>query len=117
MKGKLVFVYGTLRKNERNHYLLKDANCIAEQAWTAGCLYDTNYGYPIHQTNSESRVYGEIYEVNHNQLAGLDELEGYRGEGESNYYERITQMAYTDNGEHEAFVYVMNKEDLRKFPI
>ncbi|MFZ3588886.1 gamma-glutamylcyclotransferase family protein [Bacillus sp. DJP31] len=104
----LVFVFGTLRKNERNHYLLKASNCLAEQAWTTGSLYGTNYGYPVLQENKRSRVYGEIYEVNSSQLARLDELEGYRGEGESNYYDRITKRVHTDEGVHEAYVYVMN---------
>ena len=107
----LVFVYGTLRKNEQNHYLLKDATCIAEQAWTSGVMYATGYYYPVLTNQQEGMVYGELYEVNEKQLSRLDELEGYKGKGNNNLYNRVKQTIYTDKGEYEAYVYVMDRRD------
>ncbi len=104
----LVFVYGTLRNNERNHHLMKEATCIAEQAWTNGIVFDTKFGYPVLKVNDEAMVYGEIYDVSGSQLKRLDELEGYVGEGENNYYDRIIQTIHTDKGDYAAYVYVMN---------
>lgn len=101
-----VFVYGTLRKHERNHNLLKDSKCIALQSWTYGSLYDTGLNYPAMVQQHSKRVYGELYEVNKEQLYRLDELEGYNGPGQINLYERITQTIFTDTGSEEAFLYV-----------
>ncbi|KAB2338039.1 gamma-glutamylcyclotransferase [Cytobacillus depressus] len=104
----IVFVYGTLRRNERNHHLLDEATIIAEQAWTTGSLFDTGNGYPAMLQNKEGRVYGELYKINDKQMGDLDHLEGYFGKGQDNLYERITQKIFTDQGEYEANVYVMD---------
>lgn len=101
-----VFVYGTLRQHERNHYLLKEAKCLSRQCWTLGVLYDTGCGYPAMVKNGEARVYGELYEVNEEQLEKLDWLEGFSGDAEVNHYDRITQFIYTDTETIEAYVYV-----------
>ncbi|MBE4908554.1 gamma-glutamylcyclotransferase [Bacillus luteolus] len=101
----LVFVYGTLRKDERNHFILNGAKCIGNRAWTKGYLYDTHLGYPVLQENEEGTVYGEIYEVSAAQLEKLNDLEGYYGEGENNYYERKIQVIHTDTQEYEALLY------------
>lgn len=112
-----VFVYGTLRRKEGNHRLLAEATILAEQAWTSGLLFDTGFGYPALQKHHQGQVYGELYEVNDNQLARLDMLEGYHGEGNNNFYGRVTQPIYTDQGIHEAYVYVMNDKEMLKNPI
>lgn len=101
-----VFVYGTLRQHESNHHLLKNASCLWRQAWTIGILYDTGYGYPGMLASTTNRVYGEVYEVNGEQLKQLDLLEGYEEYGKNNLYERITQTIHTDSGPVEAFVYL-----------
>jgi gamma-glutamylcyclotransferase (GGCT)/AIG2-like uncharacterized protein YtfP len=69
-------------------------------------LYDTGLGYPAMVTDKVKRVYGEVYEVNVEQLQRLDCLEGYKGEEMLNLYDRTTQTVYTDNDAIEAFVYV-----------
>ncbi|MCJ8008335.1 gamma-glutamylcyclotransferase [Lederbergia wuyishanensis] len=109
--SNLVFVYGTLRRNERNHHLLNGATCIAEQAWTNGILFNTDNGYPILKNiNDIDVVYGELYEVDDNQLARLDELEGYYGEGKINFYDRVVKTIFTDKEIYHAFVYVMTEQ-------
>lgn len=109
MENILVFVYGTLRKHERNHYLLKDSNLISEQAWTYGELFDTGNGYPMLKKSSTHKVFGELYEVNQKQLVSLDELEGYKVNRKDNLYEREIQTIYTDNGECSAYLYMSER--------
>ncbi|MBS4202154.1 gamma-glutamylcyclotransferase [Bacillus sp. FJAT-49732] len=107
----LVFVYGTLRRSERNHHLLYGATRIAEQAWTNGALFNTESGYPIlKNTADRDVVYGELYEVSESQLARLDELEGYYGEGKNNFYDRVVNTIFTDKEIYHAFVYVMTEQ-------
>jgi gamma-glutamylcyclotransferase (GGCT)/AIG2-like uncharacterized protein YtfP/cation transport regulator ChaC len=104
-----VFVYGTLRKHERNHHLLKDSTLIAEQVWTYGELFDTGCGYPMLKPSQDHKVFGELYEVNQNVLEKLDELEDYQVGRNDNLYDRVLQKVYTDKGERQAFVYVSVK--------
>lgn len=114
MTKQLVFVYGTLRKHERNHHLLRDAACIARQCWTDGRLVDSELGYPYLVSSAHDRVYGELYEVTHLELKALDQLEGYRGPGQDNYYNRIEQMVQTDTGKVAAYVYTLPSEKLTR---
>ncbi|WLR52727.1 gamma-glutamylcyclotransferase [Bacillus tianshenii] len=108
MNKHFVFVYGTLRRNEPNDFLLKDATLIAEQAWTYGEMYETNDYYPVLFSSEEERVYGELYAVTDEQLRKLDVLEGYKDEGENNLYDRHLQQVYTDTAVYEANVYVLH---------
>jgi gamma-glutamylcyclotransferase (GGCT)/AIG2-like uncharacterized protein YtfP/cation transport regulator ChaC len=108
-----IFVYGTLRRHERNHHLLKEAELSAEQAWTAGKLYDTGLGYPALKESNEDVVYGELYFVSEKQLHRLDELEGYSVDGKNNLYNRKKQMVVYDTGKTEAFVYTIAEHNLQ----
>lgn len=103
----VVFVYGTLRKQEHNHHFLADAKCIECECWTYGKLYDTGYGYPAMVKDQSEKVYGELYKINEDQLKGLNQLEGYIGDGhKNNLYDRVTQEVYTRNSSVQAFVYI-----------
>lgn len=104
-----VFVYGTLRRHESNHLLLAETHLISYQAKTRGKLFDTGFGFPA-MTEDEGNVYGELYEINQEQLHQLDRLEGYRADRKTNHYDRVTKHIVTDRGEFEAFVYVYSKE-------
>lgn len=106
----LVFVYGTLRKHEANHYLLEGAKCLAEQSWTYGELYDTGEGYPAMKCSVRNKVYGELYSMNEEQLRTLDQLEDYAGPGKDNLYDRHKQTVYTDIGSHNAYVYTISPD-------
>jgi gamma-glutamylcyclotransferase (GGCT)/AIG2-like uncharacterized protein YtfP len=114
-----VFVYGTLRKHERNHYLLKEAELVAEQAWTEGKLFDTGYGYPALQESSNDVVYGELYLVTEEQLWRLDELEGYSADGKANLYNRKKKVISYDRGKSQAYVYTIadHNQHMLKTPI
>jgi gamma-glutamylcyclotransferase (GGCT)/AIG2-like uncharacterized protein YtfP/cation transport regulator ChaC len=114
-----VFVYGTLRRHERNHYLLEGAKLVAEQAWTNGKLYDTGMGYPALQESRANVVYGELYLVSEEQLRRLDELEGYSVDGSDNLYNRKKQVISYDTGSNEAYIYTIaeHNQQMLKTPI
>jgi gamma-glutamylcyclotransferase (GGCT)/AIG2-like uncharacterized protein YtfP len=114
-----VFVYGTLRKNERNHHLLKEATLITRQAWTKGRLFDTGHGYPALKESINDRVYGELYLVSEEQLLRLDELEGYRPNDRNNLYNRKKQVVFHDTGKIEAYLYFIaeHQSEMLKFRI
>ncbi|MFJ7726701.1 gamma-glutamylcyclotransferase [Neobacillus sp. NPDC097160] len=114
MNKQLVFVYGTLRKHQRNHHLLSGATCLASQCWTVGKLIDSEFGYPYLVPSASGRVYGEIYQVDQLQLKALDTLEGYHGPKQNNYYLRTKQLIHTDTESYEAFVYIFSNEKLTR---
>lgn len=101
-----VFVYGTLRKGERNHYLLKESVCLSDNCWVYGELHDTGYGYPVLKPSRSFRVVGEVYVVTDEILQNLDALEGYSEGSHDNLYERIIQVVFQDGPIADAFVYV-----------
>jgi len=105
MNHHYVFVYGTLRKGERNHYLLEGAELIAQQAWTKGRLFDTGLGYPALKESMADKVYGELYLVSNAQLHRLDELEGYHQDSRNNLYNRKNQVVFYDAGKIAAYLY------------
>jgi len=97
-----VFVYGTLRKGERNAYHLNDATYLHGNAWAEGTLYDTGHGYPVmflnHSHNASDIVYGEVYDIDMDILGSIDKLEGYIPGRTNNLYERVKARVYTDDG-------------------
>ena len=104
-----VFVYGTLLKEERNHYLLENSEFI-------GSGYIDNYymfklsTYPG-IIKGEGKVLGEVYKVNSQKEKLLDQLE------EVVYlYDKVLEKVVLDNNEEvNAYVYVYileNKENI-----
>ncbi|MED4228610.1 gamma-glutamylcyclotransferase [Neobacillus cucumis] len=119
MNNIYVFVYGTLRKNESNHFLLKEATLIARQVWTNGRLFDTGLGYPAMKESMNDIVYGELYLVSEEQLLRLDELEDYRPNDRNSLYNRKKQVVFYDTGKIEAYLYFIAKhnENMLRIPI
>lgn len=101
-----VFVYGTLKKQYTNHYLLKDARYLGE-AFTVDGFKMFNVGFPIIRLHDEGKsVLGEVYEVDDATLKRLDALEA-----EGHMYDRKkVDVVYTggsiDQTNIEAGVYV-----------
>lgn len=114
-----LFVYGTLRKNERYHHLMNDCTLIAEQAWVHGQLFDSGQGYPslLTSENNREKAFGELYEVTFAQLELIDKLEDYVPGRKNNLYERISLTIYTDKGKETAYVYVANEAGGKLHPI
>nr|XP_053621475.1 putative gamma-glutamylcyclotransferase CG2811 isoform X2 [Plodia interpunctella]XP_053621476.1 putative gamma-glutamylcyclotransferase CG2811 isoform X2 [Plodia interpunctella] len=81
-----VFVYGTLKRGEPNHYLLEKAengigNFIVEGKTKTKypLIIVTKYNIPclLHYPGRGFHVRGEIYEVDDKMLSKLDKLEGH----------------------------------------
>ncbi|MCM2674541.1 gamma-glutamylcyclotransferase family protein [Alkalicoccobacillus plakortidis] len=103
----MVFVYGTLLKNESNSHLLAGAECIDSNCFIYGELYDTSLGYPTVCVDETSHtVWGELYEVTDEVLHKIDALEGYIGDELKNDYNRLLLNIYRKNGVSQALVYV-----------
>lgn len=91
----LVFVYGTLKKGEPNHYILQDpANGTVQyigkaktiKMWPLVIASRYNIPFLLFQENQGKQVNGEVYSVDNAMLDKLDELECH-----PKYYERILE--------------------------
>lgn len=71
-----VFVYGTLKRNGKNHHLLYNSKFIKECYTTSDyLLYDLGF-YPAMIKSSEGkRIKGEIFEIDYEKLKIFDALE------------------------------------------
>jgi gamma-glutamylcyclotransferase (GGCT)/AIG2-like uncharacterized protein YtfP len=70
-----VFVYGTLRKGQRNDINLRTPQPVfIGSAGVKGQLYNRGW-YPGIRLGGEQSVLGEVYQVSAQLLAQLDELE------------------------------------------
>ena len=105
---KYVFVYGTLLKDERNHYLLENSEYVGKGHINNYYMFNV-LTYPgIHSGNG--KVLGEVYKVDNKTEKLLDQLEevGY-------LYDKVLEKVYLENNiELNAYVYVYildKKED------
>lgn len=74
---ELVFVYGTLRRGERNHFLLAGQTFLGALQTDADYqLFDTG-PYPAAVAGGTTVLYGEVYAVDAACFTGLDMLEDY----------------------------------------
>lgn len=72
----VLFVYGTLKRGQRNHRLMREARYLGE-AVTAPQYTLLNLGpFPGMITGGTTAVHGELYEVGPKLLARLDRHEG-----------------------------------------
>ncbi|MCC5935078.1 MAG: gamma-glutamylcyclotransferase [Balneolales bacterium] len=106
-----VFVYGTLKKNHANHYLLSGARFVGLSELRGFELWDLG-SFPgiIPADKPGLLVQAELYETDHETLQRLDELEDYFGPGdERNLYDRTLT---TDTSGRKGWVYVLRKQVL-----
>ncbi|WP_113929217.1 gamma-glutamylcyclotransferase [Bacillus sp. P14.5] len=108
-----IFVYGSLRKNQKYHHYLNNSRLVSEQAWIKGELYDTGEGYPALKEGN-ARVFGEIYEINQNVLKAIDDLEDYQENRDDNLYLRHTADVQADKGVVEVIYYTGFQSSLFK---
>jgi len=74
----LVAVYGTLRKNHYNNYLLRNQAYVGLHRTTPEYTMYSLGGFPAVTLNGENEIVLEIFQVNDNEtLKNLDSLEGY----------------------------------------
>ncbi|ATM24736.1 AIG2 family protein (plasmid) [Streptomyces alboflavus] len=108
---KPVFVYGTLRAGQGNYQHILRGNTVQERP--AHLMDHTLFGrgIPFAFARKGSRVVGEVMDV-HTELwpvvlRRLDALEGYRGEGGDNHYDRkVRTVTLADGSTIEAYVYL-----------
>ena len=114
----LVAVYGTLKKHHSNHYLLREAEFQGTCRLQGLDMYSlaavpldvySSAAFPA-VISGEGSIEAEVYEVNSEQLAQIDKLEGYESVGHPyNMYDREKRL--TPWGD--AYIYVWaNPEEL-----
>lgn len=106
-----VFVYGTLRKELGNHYLLQDSVYLGTGSTLDHfVMLESSIGRSIpyvvklNETNKvlSTIVEGEVYEVDDLTLANLDRLEGHPG-----WYKREYIDVVLDDEIVKAMIYLM----------
>lgn len=111
--SELVFFYGTLMTpfNRASRRRVDHDLAYAGRGAISGVLFDLGI-YPAAVPASDSRVWGEVYEMSHPTivLQALDELEGFRAaEPESSLYTRaLTPVTLEDGRVVDAWVYFYN---------
>ena len=107
-----VFVYGTLKRNNGNHHLLRTGAEFIGIAYTVDPFKMYTVGFPVIRPDPDGKtVAGEVYDVDDQCLKRLDSLEA-----EGVMYDRVKtgvifpsttmQMEQVD----EAFIYVGRPE-------
>jgi gamma-glutamylcyclotransferase (GGCT)/AIG2-like uncharacterized protein YtfP len=106
----LVFVYGSLKRDQPNHHRLKGCSWQGE-AWLAGlALYDLGpFPMAVASDDPQQQLEGEVYGLNAEQLADLDRFEGV-----PRLYQR--QQHRLSDG-RSAWVYVGRPQQVRHVPM
>lgn len=112
-EGHLVFVYGTLLKNEPNYRnFLNGKEPIVSDGEIQGRMVSLG-GFPgvIGIDEADSIVYGEVYRVTSRELASLDRLEGYHGDHHDwNLYNRVKCSVHVENDTiYDVWTYEFNR--------
>ena len=63
-------------QGQRNHFYVGDSRYLGDAVLDGYGLFDTGYGYPAAVEMRDSRVYGEVYEVDEKTKTAMDILEG-----------------------------------------
>ena len=109
MKHK-VTVYGSLLQGLGNYPLLERHNAkrLGEFKTEPKFTMISLGGFPGVVKNGTTAIHAEVYEVDDNCLASLDGLEGFRGEGKHNFYDRET----IDTPFGESFIYFLHNANI-----
>lgn len=83
-----VAVYGSLRQTMGNHRLLEGQPFVGTTVTKRPYSMYSLGGFPkVDLLGDDSQIVVEIYDVDEETHRRLDQLEGYRGPGESNFYD------------------------------
>lgn len=120
---KPVLVYGTLRPGCGNYEVfLQGHTCKEEVIKVAGLgMYGVG-GFPYVRAEEEGVITATLVTLKPGHyshvMQSLDFLEGYRGVGKSNHYERKLAVIRNSAGERvEAWVYVVEGVNAERLPI
>ena len=101
MSRHLVFVYGTLKRGQRNAVFMRDAEFLGpHRTETRFWMYQFE-DYPAVCEGGRHAIHGELYRVDDGLMQRLDDLEWY-----PHFYQRI-EIA-TPHGD--AWMYVVRRE-------
>ncbi len=110
MNPDYIFVYGTLKKGYRANYMIEKIARYVDKAKIHGIMYNLG-SYPGILENSNSFVYGEIYEIK--DLDTLKEIDRYEGcdpnDPDSLFVRKRTIAFCDDESQILAFVYFYNR--------
>ncbi len=101
MSRHLVFVYGTLKRGQRNAGFLRQAEYLGRHKTEPQYWMYQFEEYPAVCENGRQAIHGEIYRVSDEQMQMLDDLEWY-----PHFYQRIEIV--TRHGE--AWMYIVRAE-------
>lgn len=73
--GLLLFVYGSLKRGQRNHHELGSARFVAEVSTVPQFALRVMAGYPLLVAGARS-IHGELFTLPTARLASLDAFEG-----------------------------------------
>jgi gamma-glutamylcyclotransferase (GGCT)/AIG2-like uncharacterized protein YtfP len=105
---QLVFVYGTLKRGERNHAFLEGQTFRGNARTAPGFRLISLGEYPgiIPDSNDRAGVAGEVWSIDETCLARLDEFEGV---AEGLYRrERILLQPPFSEQEVQSYIYALN---------
>lgn len=116
-----VFCYGTLRKGYHNHRVIEPYVASIEPGVVRGTMHE-GPGFPYVVPCGGGLVHGEWVTIRPGSegkaFAAMDRLEGYRGLGQDNHYDRVTVRDALDPNT-EGWLYVAGADlDVRKrYPV
>lgn len=121
MPKKYIFVYGLLKsmyKNEPAKFIRRNCELVGD-AWFPGQLFDLgSYPGAVFDEHSDSKVFGEVFEVMRSEeelVAFLDDFEGVGpGFDQPNEYVRKLIPVQTKTGELTASCYLYNWDPIGK---
>jgi gamma-glutamylaminecyclotransferase len=97
----LVFVYGTLRKGQCNHFFLDRSKFLGNAKTKKRYALYGNWVPFLSQAASVSQVIGEVYSVDNATLSRLDELESHPDA----YKREQAELILEDGTELSAWIY------------
>ena len=111
MECNKLFVYGTLKRGNSNHYLLTNLSKFIGDGVTKKeyAFYKTYSGLPfILKQNPFTNVKGEVYEIDEFVLESLDVLEG-----NPTLYKREIIEVKVNNVIEKAWCYILNRNNIK----
>lgn len=117
MSNESVLVYGTLRPGQGNYYNFLEGRTERERTVTLkGFRMYAGMGFPyvIQTGDMDETIVADLIDLKADEyddtVRGLDMLEGYRGPGMRNHYDRILVTAEDVDGTPvQAWIYVAHK--------